>query len=558
MTLVGHLLTRATRVPWSRVAAWFTVLTVGGLSFRLALELAKRAAFPWDLLLWSESPFMTDMLKIARGDSPFGPMSDVNSFAYSPGLEYLSYALFAPFGAALDVRFPRALCIVFGVASALLIARLVVRWVTALDGERRRPLLAWTAFCIGLLACFRSPTTVALHPDSFQIAHELGTLSLCSAALYRRDFRLALAAIGLAGLGVWTKQPAALAGMGAGLCLALGHAWGRSRLLALAAVGGAVTLGSLACVLAPEQSRFYLLEVPLRHGVQWGKVIGLLMNDIGGTPHRLLLWLFGAAGFVQLWSRGDASLRRTYLIPWLCMGLFEGLTSMAAYLKPMGIHNNLYAIDLLWLIAALAGFARLDAEAGSEPRPFGVALPAALAVSLLPVFALLPFHGGFVGPNQMPIRDAHYTYGLAYDALVKRDIEAGKRVLVGHGTATWIHNGVHEPPLDRLVSALELHAGGLIERAGTVQRLNERAYDRIYLPASLWFDASMYGPAVTQALATNYREVSEDSLPAVLVGAAVPNEALMVKLVILEPRQDAAPARPLALSDSTVTDRDAQ
>jgi hypothetical protein len=477
------------------------------------------------------------MLKLARGQSPFGPVSDVNSFTYSPGLELLSYALFAPFGAALDVRFPRALCIAFGFVSAFLLARLVVHWVNALEGERRRPLLACGAFCIGVLTLFRSPTTVALHPDNFHIVHELLMVSLCSAALSRQDFRLALAAMCLGGLGVWTKQPAALAGVGAGLCLALGHAWGRNRLLALFGAGAVVTLASLACVLGPEQSRFYMLELPLQHGVKWSKLLGLAQNDIAGTSHRLLIWLFGAVGLVQIWSRADARVRRVYLVPWLCMGVFEGGTSLAAYLKPMGIQNNLYAIDLLWLIAALAGSARLDAEPALERRPFAVWLPACLVFSLLPIFKWGVYHGVLVAPNQMPIRDVHYAYAREYDALVKRDLEAGKRVLVAHGTAIWIHNGVYDPPLDRMVSALELSVGGLIDRAGTLQRLNERAYDRIYMPSSPWFDSSMYGPAVNQALAANYREASEP-LPAVL-GTENPNEALMIKLLVFEPRPDA-------------------
>jgi hypothetical protein len=37
----------------------------------LAAVVARRAMFAWDLLLWSESPFMTNMLKLRAGQAVF-------------------------------------------------------------------------------------------------------------------------------------------------------------------------------------------------------------------------------------------------------------------------------------------------------------------------------------------------------------------------------------------------------------------------------------------------------------------------------------------------------
>lgn len=525
---------RLGRLPWLRMAAWATLLAAGAASARLGLELAKRAAFPWDLLLWSESPFMTDMLKLAGGLSVFGSPGEVNSFVYSPGLEYLCYALLAPFGAALDVRFSRALSIGLGVAAALLLARLVVGWVGALEGERRRPLLACGAFALGLLLLFRSPTTSAVHPDALHILHAFGTLTLCSEALRRQSFRIALVAMGVSGLGIWTKQPETLACVGAGAALLLGHAWGPRRALALLGTGAAVTLASLACLLGPEQSRFYLFELPMRQGLLWSKLVGLVLTDVLHYPDRLLVWLFGAAALVQLWSRRDDAGVRAYLVPWLCVGVFSMWPSVASYLKAMGIQNNLFSIDLWWLVAALVGFARLDDDAAIEPRPFAVMLPAALVLCMLPIFDWIEYGSGVVAPNQVQIRAAQYAYAEQYDALVKRDLEAGRRILIGHGTMTWIRNGVHAPPVDRMVSALELEKGGLSDRADTATRLAARAYDRIYMPAHPWFDATFYGSAAGQALAANYREVGEIPPPPPL-NALAPNDALMVRIAILEP-----------------------
>ena len=82
----------------------------------LIVELALRIGFPCDLYLWSESPFMTDMMKLSNHLPLYTDPHDVNSFVYSPGLEYLIYALLAPFGLLLDVRFCRIVNIAVGFA----------------------------------------------------------------------------------------------------------------------------------------------------------------------------------------------------------------------------------------------------------------------------------------------------------------------------------------------------------------------------------------------------------------------------------------------------------
>jgi hypothetical protein len=526
------------RVP-SALASWAVALAASGLAANLAYELGRRAVFPWDFLLWAESAFMTDMLKLAQGLSPFGPPEDANSFIYSPGLTYLCYALFAPFGVALDVRWPRSLNMLFGAVAALLLARAVVRWVNGLDGERRRPLLFAAACSLGVLLIFRSRTTTSVQPDNLQMLHAMLTFSLCVESLRRKSFRLGLLAMFVSGLAVWIKQPAGLAFVGAGLALGWGHAWGRRRTLALFGLGAGVCALSLACLLVPDQSRFYLLSIPLQHEIQWGKVIGFLPIDIVSNPHRILLWLFGPAAAWQLWQRRDEAEARAYLIPWLCIGSFEIGGSMAPYLKAFGIDNNLYPFDLWWLLASLAAFARLDAHPSRPRPPLQVLLPAGLTLALVPVFTWVQLPQLTLAPNQFAIRDVHYEYGRQFDALVAGDLEAGKRVLVAHGTMTWIRNGRRDPPLDRIVSVVELRAAGE-DRVGTAQRLASRAYDRIYLPdVPVWFDATLYGPEIVEVLRANYHKVDTLPMPPPLPGL-YPNDALMVPVAILEPGPETA------------------
>jgi len=52
------------------------------LTSRLAYHTLHVVAFGWDTLLWSESPFMTNLLKIDRGVPVYGPPGDANSYVY--------------------------------------------------------------------------------------------------------------------------------------------------------------------------------------------------------------------------------------------------------------------------------------------------------------------------------------------------------------------------------------------------------------------------------------------------------------------------------------------
>src|SRR5882724_12558138 len=73
----------------------------------LMVEIALRIGYPCDLMMWSESPFMTNMMKLVHGIPIYTDPSDLNSYIYTPGLEYLTYAILGPLGLALDVRFCR-------------------------------------------------------------------------------------------------------------------------------------------------------------------------------------------------------------------------------------------------------------------------------------------------------------------------------------------------------------------------------------------------------------------------------------------------------------------
>src|SRR4029077_46413 len=104
----------------------------------LVLELAARIPFGCDLYLWSESTFMTNMLKLANHLPLYSDPTDLNSFVYAPGLDYLTYALLAPLGRALDIRFCRLVNVLIGFGAAACAATIMTGLARDVLGCRRR------------------------------------------------------------------------------------------------------------------------------------------------------------------------------------------------------------------------------------------------------------------------------------------------------------------------------------------------------------------------------------------------------------------------------------
>src|SRR3989442_1746589 len=167
------------RRPWAGIlVASLAVLLV----LALIVELALRIGFPCDFYLWSESPFMTDMLKLTNHLPLYTDPHDVNSFVYAPGLQFLTYAMLAPFGLALDVRFCRVMNILVGFGVAACAVALALRIADGMTRGIRRGAFAVTTFCITTLLVFSDFTAAVPHPDSLQMLHATATLLLCHVA----------------------------------------------------------------------------------------------------------------------------------------------------------------------------------------------------------------------------------------------------------------------------------------------------------------------------------------------------------------------------------------
>jgi hypothetical protein len=527
----------------SGATPWLLIGLAGVEIGMVARTAAGRIAFPWDLLLWAESPFLTNLWKLDQGQPIFSAAADANSFVYSPGLEYLCYALLKPFETHLDIRYCRAVSAGIGLLAALAGGLLADRVARALWPQPRRvwpPLLAASLL---VLLIFHNFTSLSPHPDNSFTLHAVLTLWLCLRAIGSRRSGDALIAVGVASLGMWTKQTSLLAPVGATLAILAGARWDRRTSLAIAAAATAATLLSAAALFGPDHAFFQLVAVPASHPFDPGKLVTLFVNDLLLTPHRLVIWTLSTAAVIQLArSRHPAVLG--FLRAWFLVGVFGVAPCLAGYLKQMGFGNNLYVADVWLLLPVLVVLGQPPrANPGGSlvtSRRVWMSGVAALLLALFPLKALSPEarFAGWASPVQGHISPREY--GELLQDSVRRDIDAGRRVLVAHGTMVLLRSGQREIPLDRSNSVLELVVAGKADLAHTRQRLEGRFYDRVYVPRDSWIGPPWYGEAVQRALAANYHRVGripEAPAPAALTFGT----ELFREIAILEPRDGSGP-----------------
>jgi hypothetical protein len=461
-----------------------------------------RVRFPYDHLIWAESPFLTNMLKLHNGVELYGPPADANSFVYSPGLEYLCHTLLSPLGLNLDVR----ACRVVNVAVALVAVGAAAHFMRSLldvstdgsegDGpDRGRDRWAVRVLFVGAaaLVLVKNLAFDICHPDNLHALHLAGGIALAYHAMRRHSFGWALGTSALLGGGILLKQTCALGGVGVGLYLALWgrREWGARRSALLVAAPVVVTaFGAWWLLIHQEHGRYWLLEVLLRHPKAITKLDYLWAYE-AAFLHRAPLYL-GAVLFALRSLLGDREKVREATGLWLFAGLFGVSPALSAYVKEFGLFNNIIVIDLwaaMLVLPSLVALAHRELERRAD-SPLGIVAAATLVVIGL----------GLYPTKRQPLRD-HWRYGRELEAALREDRAASRRVLVAHGTAAWLRAGLRDVPRDRSNSVLELDAAHRADDAETAARFAARHYDRIYVG---W---PRYADDMEEALRKHYRKV---------------------------------------------------
>lgn len=481
---LGAVVSEAKRAPldsplWQRwLARLLSGIVLAYLAW-LAVVITFRVQFPWDLFIWPESPFMTNMLKLELGQPVFSPPADSNSFVYSPGLEYLTYAVLEPFGAHLDIRYCRLVNVSFGVLAGLLAGlgiQRALQWLAPnLTGSRS----GWLGCGVAVLVIFRNFTADVTHPDNLVMLHTAGVFFLTFRAWRAKTYGLAIAAMVFAGWGVFAKQILLLAFLGPALIFLRFNPWGWRKGLLLLLIGAVSAMTALVVMVWPPHARFYLLELLPRQGLHLTRVYWMIIDLV--TADRAFLLVLGIIAAGLLWRSGRPG--REYVQFCAAIGVFSVCPNMASYVKAMGVWNNLiiFQLWLLLLVWPALGLWLTRATNRREPAPDEVRLFDGTLATLLVVFVSLLF------PAKLPPHRSMYAVCEEIQARVTADVQAGRRVLVGHGMMYLLRAGSRAVPLDRANSILELKFAGLADRSRFPERIRQRYYDRLYLTVEQWY-----------------------------------------------------------------------
>ncbi|MCL4522503.1 MAG: glycosyltransferase family 39 protein [Acidobacteria bacterium] len=420
---------------------------------------------PYDLGGWSESYFLTDIIKWNTGTPLYTAPDDSNSGTYTPGAAAISHFLASLMGKAQSVRTYRFLLQLYLAIAALFAGAAAWNLLRLSDPERFSRYSRWWLpfFVLASFLIATNPETNAfnifLHNDPLSVlAATIGFWVLTKFALSQNPRWLVMMAV-LPALAYLAKQFLALFA-----AIYVVYLWldGKSSLRRVITFG-AITFAILAATILGglliwgDAYRYWVFEVMGSHTVSFIK----LNERFADAAWNILLGLLG--GLVLL--RGERSSRLLPLwVGWLMMtlgGMYtSGITYLPTHLGPASMVGGCFAL------AALAMLWPSSDEADARPALQWLQV-AVGCLAVLSVFAGM----GFTHSGRLPL-DADLQ---RYVRAIEHEFNGvpADRVLLDMGE--WVYLRENVLAKDRM-AILNTHR---TPHYGLLDRIRNHAYDRI-------------------------------------------------------------------------------
>ncbi len=455
-------------------------------------QVGRRITFPYDFLIWADDYVMTELIKLRLGAPLYGPVGDVDSFVYAPGVPLLHRALLAPLHLDLSLLANRILSQLW-LALAIAVSVLTA---ASLRRAERGGVAGKAAFAAGAavaltLAAYASPVADSLHPGALEMfVLAIGAYVAARWPTLGWGPRIAALCL-LPGAALCAKQAGASLGLAlAAVALSSREPW--SRRLALAGLTVVSIGAALAALQLGTRGAFWLwgYVIPTRQPLDAGKLLALpgwVLRTL--SPLSALVLLAAIRAWRRPERRGSKARARSRAAEERCAWLRVAAVPLAylplgglGYLKAMGGTNN-FAVPIFFgtllvlpmLGDAIARAADGPAFAGEKPVA-GALLVAALAVGQLVLWR--PF-------RRVPAA-IDYEHGSAICDMIIERVGCGERVLVDQGAAC-VARALDRTPaaaatqrtFDRANSWAELMFAELDDQAGTEARVRAGYYDVI-------------------------------------------------------------------------------
>jgi len=490
-----------------------------------------RVNFPADILIWSESDFVNDILKFRLGYPLYTAEVNNESFVYMPGTQLLTYALAWLAGNPLSIPVYRMIQVAFTLLAAIIATicvRVLVNGVKPMRELSWQWALLWFSFLF-LVATnpLTNPFVYELHDDALALL--VNAIAYCLLLLYvlTHDRRVLVAMAFIPAVGFFVKQSLVIWAVLYCIQLALfarPFSFKRLVLFGCAAFGG-VVLVAAACYLVWGQPFIYWIFTVLgSHGV----------SPLRSFEHLLDVWVYVAMGLVGGFILLRGPNWKLFLGPWVLWLLLiasqtytSGIAWMINHIGPGCL------IAAVWFVAGITRVSPLFLRGTLRTLRAPAVLRAAMALG---VFALL-FGGLQVIRIPLPTIPAD-----AYRYL--NEIEAQyagvptKDVLMDAGTWVYVPEGVIMQ--DRAPAIGERGYSETGDFSGILQRLREKKYAKIlvrnYDSPDFWYDHYLWtkSSGIRQTLLENYHVAGK--IPAVQTNGYEPDLGyLFQEITILVP-----------------------
>lgn len=492
--------------------------------------------FPADILLWSESDFVNDILKFRFGYPIYSAQANNESFVYTPGAQIITYLISWLMGNASSIPLWRIIQLGY-VLLAAIVAVFCCRRLVDMSMPARwfRDRFLWCALWLSIFFLMASNSLTnayvhTLHNDALALLASVVAYWLLLKYISTRDNRVLALMAFLPAAGFLVKQSLAI--WAPLYCLYLIF-FERPRSIARLLIFSALTFG-LLCVTV---GGCYLLW--REHFVYW--IFTAIGNDpvspLRSLKHIMDVWAYFAigllGGLILLRGRGLNQLLGSWLI-WLVLISIEASSSGIGWmLNHMGPGSLIAGI---WFFAALARIWPSVFPARAAKFRLQTYLRAGILLALVGLL----FSG--LGFLRVPVKHlSDDTYRYVRD--IEREFEGQpvENILLDAGTWIYLEDGVIMK--DRGIPFGNRGYNGTGDFSGMIRRLNEKHYSKIIVrnlesPIFLYDHWLWPKPSgIKRALLENYHETKKIKAVEKKVHKQIPYY-FFDEITILEPNSD--------------------
>jgi hypothetical protein len=497
--------------------------------------ISSQIFFPADILIWSESDFINDILKFRTGYPIYSAQENNESFNYTPGTQILTYLLTRPFGKPIYIPKYRIIQVIFSLLAAV-VASFCSRKLIEMSSSRQqfRGSILWLTTSLPFLFliatnALTNPFMHNLHNDALaQLISIIAYLVLLLYAFSRNKRLLILMAV-LPAVGFLVKQSLIIWAVLYCIHLTLfDRPRSKKRLLIFPlAVCGVTGAFVAVCYLLWGNDFFYWVFTSLgKHGI----------SPLRSFQHMLDVWVYiviGLIGGIVLLRGKNFNLLLGPWLIWLLFMAIEIYTSGAAW-----ILNHIGPGSLIagcWFLAALVRLWPILSRFNNRKFLLKGWLRAGITVAM--IFFL--FSGlGFV---RIPLKSLP-SDAYRYISDIEREFEghSTEDVLLDAGTWIYLKDGVIMKDRSPCIGERGYSETG--DFSGFLRRIEEKKYSKILVrdlhSPFLQYDFGLWrkSSGIRQALLDNYKEIGQ--IRAVTMENYEHETYLFSEISILVPRMD--------------------